>query len=212
MWKKIDNISYVCACGDHPIYIDYWLKKMKNHKKTYLITCDENQLNYLKKYYPHIKSHVMYEVMGNAIAPLPYMNRKYDVYFGVSYFDIKHEKQAINDLDEMDRQCAYEMIDYVLAHEGAPLEEALEYAYEKNGIVVDIDSFSSELSKYEAVDRYIRGYYRNYYISAALESDVDVTVCGNDWENSPFIGNKKFHYLEVVKQWSRHILTWLIQK
>ena len=193
--KKYDGITYVCVCGDHPIYVDYWLKKMKDHKKTVFIVSDDNQYNYLKKYYPYIQSRIMYEVMGNAMKPVVYKDRKYDVYFGGTYFDVEEGKKEIDQYPENERKNAYDMIDYVLKHEGAPLEEALEHIYQRDGIVVDKETFSCELAKYEAVDKYIRGYYRNYFLSAALESDYDLTVCGNGWEKSPFINNPKFKFL-----------------
>ena len=133
--------------------------------------------------------------MGDGIEPLPYKSREYDVYFGGTYYDVENEKSIINSYDENDKKLAYEMIDYILDNEGIPLEGALEYVYKKNDIKVDEDTFSSQLAKYDAVDMYIRGYYRNYYISAALESNAEVTVCGANWEKSNFINNKKFHYL-----------------
>lgn len=185
--KKYPKLVYLSICGDHPIYINYWLKLMKNTNNAHLILSDENQYNYVNKYYPWIKTALIRKLIGWAIENKKYETRKYEVYFGGSYYDIDEQYKIISNFDEQAKQDALNMINYILENEGMPLETALELTLEQRNMVISKDEFTNYLEKFIPVDIYIRGRYRNYFIESALKSNANVTICGNNWEKSELL-------------------------
>lgn len=199
--KNVDNIKFVAFCGDHPIYIDYWLREIKPfNKNVYLLVGDVNQLNCIRKYYPWINVNSFDGTIGDGGKDIVrYEDRKFDVFFGGTYYDVKEELNIINEMEVKDRKVANEIIKRILHSEGMPLECAMEKVLEKENINLSLDEFGSYMLKFIPVDRYIRGFYRNKFIHAALMTKADVHVYGNNWEKSDFIQLNNFHIIEGAK-------------
>lgn len=189
------NLKYVSICGDHPIYINYWLNKMVNCSNAYLILADENQYSCIKEYYPYIKAKLLRTTTGKALTGKKWTDRKYDVYFGGSYYDMEQEYAQIQQMEEVDKYIADEIIELILKNEGLALEKAMKQVIEREGIHIEKRDFMNTLEKYIPVDRYLRGKYRNDYIEAALKSGAEVTVCGNHWDECDLVKYSNFNWI-----------------
>lgn len=45
--KYLPDLKFISLCGDHPIYTNYWLNKMKNNNQAYLLISDVNQYPFI---------------------------------------------------------------------------------------------------------------------------------------------------------------------
>lgn len=196
---EFPKLKYVSICGDHPIYIHYWLRKMEGCQNGYLLVNDKNQYSYLKKYYPDINSILFMSLFGSGNNLKNYSERKYDVYFGGTYYNADKNYEIIQQYPEEQRNIAEAMIDYIKKNEGMTLQRALELVLEDRGMRLNINEFTDYLEQFSAIDMYMRGCYRNYFIESALKSNAVVTVCGNGWEQSPYIQYSNFNYIGNVE-------------
>jgi hypothetical protein len=184
--KQIKGLKYISICGDHPIYINYWLKQMQGYPDAYLILSDKNQEDYVKKYYNWINTILLKTTTGKGCGGKKYSERKIDIFFGGTYYNQKEIMQTINKLQAHDKDYALEMIHTILQNEGMPLEDALKIELKKHGKELSENEFIDYLETFIPVDRYIRAHYRNEYIEAACRSTGTVFIYGNDWEKSQF--------------------------
>lgn len=196
--KDTSNIKFVCLCGDHPIYLNYWLKAMKESSKNiYLLLGDKNQLDCIRKYYPWITSNTFEKTLGSGIKNIKdYSERSIEVFFGGTYYDVNEEICKIEKMPEKDKKISYMLIDEIKNNEGLPLEKALEIILMKNNKKLTRYEFIDYMELFIPVDRYLRGYYRNMYIEAAIDAGAKVSIFGYNWEKSSFAAKKNFIILE----------------
>ena len=183
--KKYDDITYVCVCGDHPIYVDYWLKKMKDHKKTVFIVSDDNQYNYLKKYYPQIHSDLFLPLAGTSLYPdgsyPSFEDRTYDVVFTGNFTPKEEFDQYIDRLGEeyavFYRSMLTELIQNPQLADDAVMEAHLHREFP--------DASNEEIRKTIAnmifIDAYIRFYFREKIIKTLVDHKINVHCVGKGW-------------------------------
>ena len=183
--KKYDDITYVCVCGDHPIYVDYWLKKMKDHKKTVFIVSDDNQYNYLKKYYPQIHSDLFLPLAGTSLYPdgsyPSFEDRTYDVVFTGNFTPKEEFDQYIDRLGEeyavFYRSMLTELIQNPQLADDAVMEAHLHREFP--------DASNEEIRKTIAnmifIDAYIRFYFREKIIKTLVDHKINIHCVGKGW-------------------------------
>lgn len=192
------NTKFVAFSGDHPIYINHWLKVVKEFSDNLLLLLDdEMHLECIRKRYPWIKAAAFKEQLGDGLSEVKaYNDRNIEVFFGGSYYNEEEEMSNIEQMPERMKNLAKKIIRKILANEGMPLQTSLEVCLKDVGICMKDDEFVNLMEQFVPVDKYIRGYYRNMYLEAALEADAKVCVYGNGWEKCKFVGVNNFTVLK----------------
>lgn len=195
--KYLPDLKFISLCGDHPIYTNYWLNKMKNNNQAYLLISDVNQYPYIKEYYPWLKVNTFTSIVGKGLPDaVRYSEKQIDVFFGGTYREMEIQERIIEAMPPIDSKVATFAIDTILKNKGMTLESAVHEALKFFGIHVEKHKFSEYLEKFIPVDRYIRDYYRYSLLDAILERGIKVHLYGDNWNKSKYVNNSNVIILE----------------
>jgi hypothetical protein len=165
---------------DHPLYHHDILKqKLKNF---HVICLDEEHKEYIKTYYPHIKSvHVIPVTGEEAKSPEPVKNRDIDIIFTGTYINPGDIQTIINGMSGVIKKDISKLTDLMLAHNGMPQEQAMKMIMNESEVIRE-DNFHVIMHSYFLADTFVRAYMREYLIKTLLKAGIPLTVCGSKWE------------------------------
>lgn len=165
---------------DHPLYHHDILKQ--NLKNFHVICLDEDHKEYIKTYYPHIKSvHVIPVTGEEAKTPEPVKNRDIDIIFTGTYINPGDIQTIINGIPGIIKKDINKLIDLMLSHNGMPQEQAMKMIMNESEVIRE-DNFHVIMHSYFLADTFARAYMREYLIKTILKAGIPLTVCGSKWE------------------------------
>jgi hypothetical protein len=203
---KLNNGSYLQDCIDAPYFYFLLDHPMHHHKilkeplKNFHAICvDSYFVDYIQKFYPHIKTVHMIPHGGMTDgAWIPYEDRDIDVLFTGSYKSIEDLKELMEKSPEPARSLSLDMTCELLENPGMRQEEAFSKILKHNNIQLTDAQYADWISTLgNLVDHYIRGVYRNKMLEAMSDKKYKVEVYGEDWQNCP-IQASNIHYHDAV--------------
>lgn len=179
--KNGDTI-YCTYLMDHPLVHDQRLKN--NYPRIFVLSPDRNHVAYTDT--------CLKNIWGTAFLPhagcqgkinRPYLDRNIPVSFMGSYVSCEKVKAQFQQFPQEMCQLMEATANILIQKPEHTLEEALGLCLKQNGIELQPRDFSSVLSEFRVVDRYIRSYYREAVIRTLVEAGIPVDVYGDGWEN-----------------------------
>ena len=181
---------------DHPLYHHPGLvHKLKNH---HALAIDYEHAEYMKRWYPHLKSVTYYPIPGiKAINEIPFDERRYEILFSGTYLDKDPLEDKILALGEKTAKLIHDVAEE-WDHENEIMDEAVMRGLNSLGIAdgTDYDSIDLEkLSKMYGVldypelmnhlylaDKSARNKSRNHILESIAEAGLPLTIMGDGWE------------------------------
>lgn len=176
------DIPIVDFIVDHPRHHrEYLSTKLKN---LYVVCLDEDQVGYIRKYFPHVKGAMPAWLYGGEFERnLSFEERDLGILFSGSYTD---EKNYLLELEKKGNEImslGAETIEMLLQDNSLLIEQALMQVYINHGLDIEDELFSildNEIGMY--VDFFLRQYYRHVLVAGLVEKGVPLTLCGVGWE------------------------------
>lgn len=187
---------------DHPA----WLKEHISHgpKNYYLLSHDQNYINFAAKYFKGIKG-CYYLAPGGMNLPLyseslsltegkpadgaalpGFSHRSYDLSFIGSYYDYRHILDIIRSMERPLRFLTAHFLREMKQNVDLPAEAALKNVLHNKNIMLTDKEFLDTFFKTRFACFCVAYYYRERIIGELLEARIPVHVYGNSWLNSPF--------------------------
>lgn len=177
------NIPIYGFLVDHPYMHDIRINAIKEN--LHLFCVDHNHVQYVKQFYPHVKSCHMVPhggSIGNNIKP--FEERAIPIFFSGSYRSSEDQlKQVMTQMaqEDADIQQILQIAIELMKQHFCPLEDALQAILQASGN-------SSELipiicSAYTSIDIYIRSYYRDMILSKIAKQGYELHIYGFGWED-----------------------------
>lgn len=186
IWEAYEA-RYVNILVDHPLY--YHSKLISNLPHMTLFCVDREHVNYVKRFYPGIKTRFL-PLAGNIKLQdelqeerfVPFGERKYDLVFTANYVPIEHLEQQFSNLDEEYATFYRGIVDDLIANPVQSLDVVMErHIREELGEVPDGD-IRGAMSGMLFIDLLVRTYFRGQIIKQLAEADIKVHVFGADWD------------------------------
>ncbi|SDB07865.1 Glycosyl transferases group 1 [Pseudobutyrivibrio sp. YE44] len=171
---------------DHPLYHH---DTLKNKIQNFHVVClDQRHKEYIKKYYPHIKSVTVTPMTGelafgtDAIDWNNWENRPYDILFSGTYTDPVRIETAIRKMPDPVIECVFNLIDMMKADSTLSIEDAVdELANDEFFDYINLDKPLHTQTFYLA-DTYIRCLNRKKLVEALDKCDYNFHLFGGLWE------------------------------
>lgn len=171
---------------DHPLYFHAALKE---NIKDYRVCCiDKNHVEYVKKYYPHIKESIFFPLAGIYCGSYeelkPFEERKMELFLPATYKNTKeYEAEIALTIPEVQEGIWY-AVGLLKENPAMPLEEALEKMLEVQELdCLDKNGRATMFHAHFLIDMYMNAWYREQVVRTLLEQGVSLYVCGEGWEN-----------------------------
>jgi len=184
---------------DHPLYHHESL--MNKLSDFHVICIDTNHLNYIKKYYPHIKDVHFLPLGAMSMADkLPeYMDRTIDLMFTGTYTDPKLVQAVINECDSSLQNEISALLPYMLTNSKFTQEETLNQYLNDMNETISNEAFAKLMNRHFLIDTYIGAYHRDRIIKVLLANNIDINVYGSGWENFDGPGKEHLHIHKPVR-------------
>lgn len=161
--------------------------RFANHKSSnvYASFIDQNHVDFVKKNYTGMKEqaiflpHRGFEGNNN----IAWEDRKIDIFFSGTYHNYEEEIQEIQKLPEMNRNIAFDLLDYVINNPSRFFCDAVSDVLIKNYYRVNDEDIVYFSKQFYEVYRIFYDFYRTMILETLLAAGLNVTVCGNGWEN-----------------------------
>lgn len=173
---------YYAYYVDHP-YFNHG-RVLQPIKEYYAICVEETFANYMRDYYPNLKSvYVMPQAgMEGSMSRKPFKERSIPLVFLGTYrgyegvrSEIAKEKGALRGIMEC-------MIKLGTENPSLTLEQLFSLTLGQFGISLSKTEFANILSQCKPVDTYLRAYYRENAVKVIVEAGISIEVYGNGWE------------------------------
>jgi len=178
---------------DHPLYHhDSLVNELSNF---HVICLDTDHLNYIKKYYSHIKDVHFLPLGAMSMADkLPtYIDRTIDLLFTGTYTDPNNVLAVINECDSSLQDEISAILPQMLANSKLTQEEALsQHINDLNGNISNED-FAKLMNRHFLVDTYINAYHRDRIIQTLLANNIDIDVYGSGWDKFDSVSKEHLH-------------------
>lgn len=178
-----DNMGkYVTVLYDNPIVQK---KRLCNlGQNSVVFSCDRIYADYIRKTYPNIGTVGFLPLSGNgaADAHIPCEQRKYELVFTGSYLNVNAAYDTLKNLPDGVRELFLDVVDYMTVEPNKVLWEALDAVIQKWGISFNKAEYADVLDNMGCIDYYMRAFFRDKMIRAALKADVPVHIFGNGWD------------------------------
>ena len=167
---------------DHPMYHN---KQLKTPLKNYHVIClDYDHEEYVRKYYPHIKS-----VHTLPLFALPlegrkdenWKNKTMEVLFTGTYMPANQIYQQINSFDTNLTDEMKEFAEILMENPALTQEQALLKMMGNAGSFQQSINIRDRLYAFFLTDVYVKAYYREKMLEAALKTGRKVTIYGEQW-------------------------------
>lgn len=193
-------IPFVNILMDHPFHYKNALEQAP--ADTILLCCDRNHVEYVKRFFPHIR-HAHF--MAHGVVPVPSGKE-----WNERTIDVLYAGGLSVDLTDSIRPCKEkypeingdELIDYAvdrLVNDHWLLTEKVieDYLIMKRIEYTD-DELSELITDFRMIDSVAASYFREKTIEDLVESGIKVTVYGRGWENRKCFKNPCFLYGGLV--------------
>ncbi len=153
----------------------------------HVICLDRNHVRFLEKYRPNIHAHFL-PLAGTADIKRAdsyeaFKNRKYDLMFAGTGYDMKKLEDEIMQFPTQIRKLVISHIDYMLSHRGDTVEQGLRVVLRDMGVSdSDHDIFLKCLQVTAVTTIFLRGLYREEVIKSLLKSGIHFHIFGNGWD------------------------------
>ena len=129
------------------------------------------------------------------------------MYFPCSYTSPDDAKMEIDNLPEVYKNIAYQLISKLQKDPLSILQNELEIYLNSINFSYTPGEFTELMNLMGVVDRYIRAYERDKCVQVLVANDIKITVSGNGWDkfrtdykdNIKIIGNNGLDFLEVLE-------------
>lgn len=180
---------------DHPLYQHDNLKeKLKNY---HVICLDCDHADYIKRYYPHIRSVLTLPLGAMPPEPLPeipFCARTYGLLFTGTYTDPNEVLGVIKNCDAGLARDMYKLIDVLKNDFSLRCDEAFELLLKEKEIVLPPPTFAEYMQLYFLVDTYITAYVRDMVLRSLAKNHVPVDIFGHGWEKFRCEGKEHFRF------------------
>lgn len=179
---------------------------LEKHPKKYLLCCcDQEHVEYVKKYFPKEVSNVVFlphfgtldETEGQGI---PYKKRKYDILFSASYLhpQVQLEKVKGLFLDRPDMWMFYQsMFEELKLDSSMTIEKAVLGTLQQFDLSVSDEMLKMLLNRSVYVDFAIRMYHRGRVVTTLAKAGLELWLLGPGWEDHPSAGLPNVHRLDT---------------
>lgn len=165
---------------DHPLFHDISLKEQAGN--FHVLTLDEAQERYVRRYYPHIKSVHMLP-LGATEAFYHGKKQAADHILFMGTFDTsKKVAQIIERAEQPFRDIMKNLAERRIAEPFLSMEDVYLQYLEEHGEQLTPKQFAKNLHDMYPVDAYVRNYYREKTIDTLLLHGIPVKVVGEGWE------------------------------
>jgi len=183
---------------DHPLYHhDSLVNKLSDF---HVICIDTNHLNYIKKYYSHIKSvHFLpLGAMSMADKTPNYLDRRIDLLFTGTYTSPSNVMAVINECDSSLQDEISTLLPRMLANSKLIQEEALSQHIDALNGNISNEDFAKLMNRHFLVDTFISAYHRDLIIKTLLKNNIDINVYGFGWDKFNCPGKEHLHIHKSV--------------
>ncbi|MBO6260692.1 MAG: hypothetical protein J6N47_07685 [Lachnospiraceae bacterium] len=201
---------------DHPLYHDPILKQPVRNLN--VICIDRDHVDYVRKYYPHIKKVGFLPVpVGLHSSLIPFERRRDALLFTGSYYPPEKFEKIMNELPDDIKKLCESMAEILIAENGENIvcapEEAFDKALNDMGKTVeelamqvvtegcysdDITIYRTLLNKCFVADIYARAILRRKAVYKAADTGVPLLLCGNEWDISGLCNRKNVEWIKDV--------------
>lgn len=192
------NAPFFNYIVDHPLYHHPGLViELENY---HAIGIDEDHCEYIRKYYPNIKSvHMIPLGATEALHQIPLEEKKEEILFIGTvqpsekiYHEIKQNKNVEQKKDILN------LIERLLSNETMSHEDAIKEIFRQRGTFLEENRLPEYMNVLYESDKYLRNYLREKAIKTLIENEIPVSVVGNGWKKSELSENKNLTILEPV--------------
>lgn len=181
--KDYSEIPFFSYLVDHPLYHHTRIEAVRNNH--HILCVDENHVDYVKAYYPYIKScHMLAHGGIEGEKKLPFKKRSIPLFFSGSYTP---SNRILDDIEERlreDEEGIYDLINFVIElmkNNYWTMEKALQVVFDDIGL--DRKLIPIVCSVYEEVDLYIRSYYREKVVNTIAKNGNEIHLFGKGWDS-----------------------------
>lgn len=179
---------------DHPLYHHNMLKQELNN---YHVLClDVNHADYLKTYYPHLKSVHLFPMTGSpAEEEIPFEKKEISLLFTGSYTSPAEVRDAITKIPPFMQEQVNALIERIENDPSLTIEAAAKELF-SDTIVTEL--FLLHMQAFFLADTYLRAAVRDRILHTIVSSGLPLTLCGNGYEKAPFYAEKKAVFLPEI--------------
>lgn len=169
---------------DIPIVHD---ERFANHtsQNVYASFIDQNHVAFVQKHYPYMRDRVLFlphRGFSSINNNIEWESRKIDIFFPGTYHDYEDGILEIQNLPELTRNIAFELLDYMINNPNQFFCDAVSYILIKNNFLLSDDDLVVCSKQFYGVYRIFYDFYRTMVLETLLAAGVKVTVCGNGWD------------------------------
>ncbi len=167
---------------DHPFHHH---KRLQQISDNVVVSCiDRRHMSYIDKYYPNIPWTCFVPhggITGEALPPIPFSDRKYDIVFMGSLGNLQEINSIISLISEQFGDLVEPVIDVAMSDLNLDLETIVIDKMSELKINFDIGFFLELMNLFSSIDKLRRYYKRKYLITSLCNNNIHVDIWGNGW-------------------------------
>jgi hypothetical protein len=167
---------------DHPLYHHDVLKNIASRHDFHVICLDEGHAEYVRQWYPQVRSVHMMPLGGVEKNDMPWEKKKKDLIFCGTYVDPELIMSCIEKSPEEIRSASLNMIEYLFQHPDSTVEKACRQYYESKECMLKGAAFPLFMQMNFLADTYVRAVYREQAVSLLLKEKIPAKIYGPGWE------------------------------
>ncbi|MCR4842114.1 MAG: hypothetical protein K5840_02505 [Eubacterium sp.] len=168
---------------DHPMFHHDMLKhELRNF---HVICIDEDHVDYIKEWYPHIRSVTMLPLPGTkADEIIPFQKRSIPILFTGTYTDPHMILGLVQNFGRHLKKEMTDLIEILTEDPSKTMEAAFEELIRSTGYDGESlpDFFPTRMHAYFLVETYITAYFRSKAVMNAAAAGIPMTIVGHNWE------------------------------
>lgn len=173
--------KYVTVIYDNPIVHTERLQSLG--KDSVVFSCDAIYAEYIREHYPAIGQVGFLPLSGDAARKrIPYEDRKYDILFTGSYFDMNKAYDTLCQLPESIRALGMQVAQDMLDRPSLVLWDSFDGVLDAWGLAMTMQQKEVLLSMLRCVDIFVRACVRDKVMHQIVDYDIPVHIFGNGWE------------------------------
>lgn len=201
IWNEFD-VTTVDILMDHPLRFQ---STFEHHANKYvLFCCDENHVQFVKKYWSIQVPHVFFLPHAGTLPAknssfLPLKDRPYDILFSGTYYKPESYLAEIDSTFSPDstlNQLFRVMANRLLEDTTLTTEDAVTSTLEQYQYPVQESQLKTMFRCAIPIDWMVRMYQRERVITTLADSGLDVWLLGRGWENHPCASYPNVHRID----------------
>lgn len=167
---------------DNPVFHGKRLAALGS--RSIVLSCDRFYTEFIREQYPNLRRVDFLPLSGKQV-PIqkPYRDRKIDLLFTGSYFDINKHFETIKKLPENLQIIAENMVDIMMREPDTVLWQAMDQVLQGYGITLDPPGRLELLQVFQCVDIFARAYVRDQVMLHIVDAGIPVHIFGGGWNN-----------------------------